>query len=425
MSEENSQAKKPTIRDVLKIRDFRLLWSGQIVSNFGDNLTSLALLILVNRLTGSTAALATMAIALALPRIIFGMLAGVYVDRYDRKRIMVISDLLRAVLVFGFVFISSADRIWLLYIFAFMQATVGAFFMPARTAYIPNIVPEDGLLSANTLSETSRIIFGLLGTTVAGVFIGSFDRIWPLFALDSLTFLVSMVFILQIAAPGAERVVEKAGGAREILKSFKEGISLVLRSRILMGILVGAGVTMLGLGAVNVLLVPLVVNDLQISETWFGILEFSQTAAMVMSGALVAVLAARIKPTNIISAGLVGLGIAVVLLAPTVNVWQLMLILFLVGWIMTPLQASLTTLIQTSVSDDIRGRTSGAMGTLISTASVVSMAFAGVLGDVIGVRNVFVISGAIIVAAGIGSAFAFRGAVSAPDHMEPSTLDSG
>lgn len=415
MSEEN---KKPTIRDVLKIRDFRMLWIGQIVSNFGDNLTSLALLILVNRLTGSTAALATMAIALALPRIVFGMLAGVYVDRYDRKRIMVISDLLRAVLILGFIFVSSADRIWLLYIFAFLQSTVGAFFQPARTAYIPNLVPEDGLLSANALSETSRIIFGLLGTAGAGLFLGASELVWPLFALDSLTFVVSMILILQIVAPGAKKKAEKLGGASAILEAFREGIGLILRSRIMIGILVGAGVTMLGLGAVNVLLVPLVVNDLKISETWFGILELSQTASMVMSGALVTVLAARFKPTNIISAGLAGLGIAVMLLAPAGNVWQLMLILFLVGWIMTPLQASLTTLIQTSVSDEVRGRTSGAMGTLVSTANVISMAFAGVLGDMIGVRNVFIISGVIIVAAALGSAFAFRGVISSTEPLE-------
>jgi MFS family permease len=410
--------KKVSIRDVLKIRDFRMLWIGQIVSNFGDSLTSLALLILVNRLTGSTAALATMAIALALPRIIFGMLAGVYVDRYDRKRIMVISDMLRAGLVLGFIFVSTAERIGLLYIFAFLQATVGAFFQPARTAYIPNLVPEDGLLSANSLAETSRIIFGLLGTAVAGVFLGASELVWPLFALDSLTFFVSMILILQIMAAGAEQAVKKIGGAREIADAFKEGISLILRSRVLMGILIGAGVTMLGLGAVNVLLVPLVVNDLNVSETWFGILEFSQTASMVMSGALVTVLAARVKPTTIISAGLAGLGIGVVLLAPASNVWQLMAILFLVGWIMTPLQASLTTLIQTSVSDELRGRTSGALGTLTSTANVISMAFAGVLGDVVGVRNVFVISGVIIVAAAVGSAFAFRGVISIPEQLE-------
>jgi MFS family permease len=94
---EQNPPQKTTLgmRDVLKIRNFRLLWLGQVVSNFGDSLTALALIFLVNHLTGSTAAIAVMAIVLAVPQVVFGLIAGVYVDRMDRKRIMIGSDLLR------------------------------------------------------------------------------------------------------------------------------------------------------------------------------------------------------------------------------------------------------------------------------------------------------------------------------------------
>ena len=102
-------------RDLLRLPDYRRLWLGQVISDFGDSLTNLALLMLVNRLTGSTAAMATMAIALAIPQVTFGLLAGVYVDRYDRRRIMLLSDLLRALLVLGFATVHSADQLWLLY----------------------------------------------------------------------------------------------------------------------------------------------------------------------------------------------------------------------------------------------------------------------------------------------------------------------
>src|SRR5215212_11613152 len=117
MAEEASrdaQEQALGVREMLKFRDFRLLWLGQIISDFGDGLTTLALFILVNQLTGSTAALATMAIVLAIPQVTFGLLAGVYVDRWDRKRIMILSDLLRGGMVLGFIGAVASGQIWLL-----------------------------------------------------------------------------------------------------------------------------------------------------------------------------------------------------------------------------------------------------------------------------------------------------------------------
>ncbi|MDH3944615.1 MAG: MFS transporter, partial [Anaerolineae bacterium] len=153
-----SEAKPISGRDLFKIRDFKLLWSGQVISNFGDAMTSLALLLLVNDLTGSTAALATMAIMLAIPSLTFGLIAGVYIDRLDRKRIMIASDLLRGIIVLGFLLVDSPEKVWMLYLFGFLQASVGTFFTPARAALLPNIVPREGLLAANSIAQTSRVI---------------------------------------------------------------------------------------------------------------------------------------------------------------------------------------------------------------------------------------------------------------------------
>ena len=151
------------VRDVLRIREFRLLWLGQLISEAGDGLTNLTLLLLVNALTGSTAALAGMAIVLAIPPLTIGLVAGTYVDRIDRRRIMLASDALRAVVVLGFVFVRSADGLWLLYLLAFVQATVGTFFTPARGAVIPRVVPRAGLLSANSLAQATRVVAAVVG----------------------------------------------------------------------------------------------------------------------------------------------------------------------------------------------------------------------------------------------------------------------
>jgi len=143
-------------RGVLAIRDFRFVWVAQMISDLGDGLTNLALLLVVNALTGSTAALALMAIVLAVPPVTIGLLAGVYVDRLDRRRVMLAADALRVLIVLGFIVVRSADQVWVLYLLGFLEATVGTFFTPARMALVPTIVPKDGLLAANEPRSKGR-----------------------------------------------------------------------------------------------------------------------------------------------------------------------------------------------------------------------------------------------------------------------------
>jgi MFS family permease len=154
-------------RDLLKIRDFRFLWLGQIVSNFGDALTHLTLVLFINRVTGGDAqAIAWLLIVLALPTAVLGLIAGVFVDRWNRKHVMIISDGLRAVLTLGFVIAAVSEQLWLIYLLAFLHATVSSFFAPARSAVVPRVVPKEGLLAANSLSQMSVVLFRVLGTAV-------------------------------------------------------------------------------------------------------------------------------------------------------------------------------------------------------------------------------------------------------------------
>jgi DHA3 family macrolide efflux protein-like MFS transporter len=373
-------------------------------------MTNLALLLLINHLTGSTAALATMAIVLALPTLTFGLVAGVYVDRLDRKRVMVVADLIRGLLVLGFVLVDSPDKIWLLYLIGFLQASVGTFFNPARSALIPNLVKKEGLLAANSLSQTTQIIFSLLGTAAAGGLVGLLDVYWPIFAIDAATFLGAMLLVRAIAYQRQVEPADKTISLKTVFSELTGGLRLTFGNRVLAGTILAAAVTMLGLGAVNVLLVPLIVNDLAIPETWFAGVEFAQTSAMILSGALIAVLAARFKPTFIVTAALIGLGALTALLSGISTPWHLILILFGVGWFITPLQASVQTIAQTAVPDEVRGRTGAANNALITTANLVSMAAAGLLADAIGVRTVFIVSGAVVAFAGLLAALVFQGA---------------
>ena len=121
------------VRDVLRIRDYRNLFAGQVVSDIGDGITLLLVLLVINDLTGSTFALALMAIAEAVPAFTVGLAAGVYVDRWNRRRVMLAADLLRAAIVLSFGLVQTAALVPLLYVLGFTQASIGSFFRSSHT----------------------------------------------------------------------------------------------------------------------------------------------------------------------------------------------------------------------------------------------------------------------------------------------------
>ena len=383
-------------------RPFRLLWSSHVGSSFGDALTSLALLLTAQRLTGSTSAVAATAIAIALPHLLVGLPAGVLVDRWNRRRVMIVSDLVRAVLVLGFLAVTTTDRLWLLCALAFVQSAVGTFFNPARAAFMAELFPAERLLPANSLLEMSRVVAGVAGVAAAGALASTRADLSIVFVIDAATFLASAVLIARIG--------ERAPQAPRIRAELGIGLRVILGSRLLVGMVAAGAVAMLGLGAVNVLLVPFVVEDLGASEAWFGALEAAQVAAMVVAGSLVAVFAPRTRPTGLISAGAIGLGATVASIAACGRPWHLMLLLFAAGSFVTPVQASATTILQTAVPAGLRGRVQATFATVISAASLASMSLAGLAAGAVGIRPVFVAAGAIVGAAGVLSAAAFRGA---------------
>lgn len=402
-----------TVRDLLRIREFRWLWLGQIVSNFGDAVTHLTLVLFINRVTeGSTTAIAYLLIALALPRATIGLVAGVFADRWDRKRTMIVSDLLRGVLILAFIFLSvNNTQLWLLYMIAFIHSAIGAFFLPARSALIPNLVPKEGLLAANSLSQMSMVFLQVLGTAAAGFIVGVLDTFWPAFVIDAVTFFVSALFVAQVQVATQRKETRETAVftlIQAVNSELREGMRIMLHNRVLLGTLVAIGVTMFGLGAVNVLLPPLLINDLHVSETWFGAVEFAQTLAMIISGSFVAILAARFKPTSLISGNLLILGVMVCILSLITTVWHVLPILFVIGLVVTPLNAAVATIVQTAVSDDVRGRISAALGAIVQAAMLISMFATGAVAAAIGVRNVFIVSGIIVVTAGIIAGWIFR-----------------
>ena len=402
------------IRDVLRLPGYRNIIGGQAISDIGDGITLLLLLLVINHLTGSMTALALMAIAEAVPQFTVGLVAGVYVDRWNRRTVMLAADALRAVVVVLFALAVMAELIPLLYVLAFVQSSISTFFRPARGALVPRIVPREGLPAANSLAQASQTIGFVVGSGIAGLLFGVFGTNAIGFLIDGATFLVSMALVARIPsalgaiAPTAPHEGRAAGDVR---RSLLEGFAIVRGSRALSGSMIAAAVSMLGLGAVNVLFVPLIIDELRVSPTWMAGIEAAQTAAMILAAGVVAVLARRFAPTTIISVALAGIGVLIGLLAGAVEVWHVLAVLFAVGWLVTPLQAMLQTIVQTASTDRTRGRVSSLIQASMSTASVVSMAVGGILGDLIGIRAVYLAAAAIVLLAAGISVILFRGGV--------------
>jgi MFS family permease len=396
-------------RDVLRLPEFRKLFAAQAISDVGDGMTFMALLLLVNNLTHSPAALAVLSIAVAVPSMVGGVIAGAYADRLDRRRIMIVSDTVRALLVLVFVIAGTVERLPILYVVAFLQAAVGTLFSPSRGALIPKVVSREGLMAANGLGQLSRMIGGLVGTGLTGVIFALSGAAWPVFVLDAATFVASVLIVLRVD-PALGRVPEHPAGAprQGVRASALEGLRIIGRSPTLVATVAGLAIAMLGLGAVNVLFVPFLIDVLHESAAWAGPLEAAQTISMVLASGLVAGLATRTSHQSIVIGSLVGVGAMISLLSVAPGAPAVLVIMFVVGWFVTPLQAATQTIIMTTTSDEVRGRVIGAFQASMSTTTIASTAAAGILASIVGVRVVLLGGGVICLAAALLTAVLFR-----------------
>jgi MFS family permease len=405
-------------RDLLRLPDFRRLYVAQAVSDVGDGMTYLALFLVVLALTGSTAAIALMSILVALPPVTIGLFAGAWADRADRRRIMVGSDALRAVVVLLLVPAVLAGSVPAIFVLATVQAVIGTFFAPARIALVPRTVPAEGLMAANSLGQLTKMIAGVVGATVTGVIAGSAGVVWPVFIVDAASFLVSALVVIGVARELGRPAAQAAAAirARGMGASVAEGLRVIARSAPLLAALGGVAVTMLGVGAINVLFIPFLVDELGASPAWAGPLEAAQTLAMVLSGALLTGLATRVSAPRLFTGGLVGVAACIALLSIASGPLALLAILFAVGLCVMPVQATTMTIVQRSTTDETRGRVGGALNAAVQTATIASMAAAGILATVVGMRGVFAIGAAVTLAAAILAWALFRRArVGAPD----------
>jgi MFS family permease len=177
--------------------DFTRLWVGQLVSGLGDWFNTVAVLALVFDLTHSGLATGLIIIASTLPAFLLTPFAGVIADRFDRRRVTMTADLVRAFLALGMLLVRSPDQIWMLYLFSALLVTFSSFFNPALNAAIPNLVSRESLVSANALSSTTWGLMLAVGAAVGGITIALVGRDMS-FIINSLSFLFSASMIFSI-----------------------------------------------------------------------------------------------------------------------------------------------------------------------------------------------------------------------------------
>ena len=221
-------------------RSFRQLWLGQVVSQMGDWFDTIALYTIILKLTGSGRDVGLLLVARFVPSFFFGPISGVIADRFSRKRIMIVSDLMRAVVVLGFLFVRRADQLWLIYVLTVFQLGLSTFFEPAKTAAIPSIVEDRELVAANAIASVTWSVMLTLGAAIGG-FITCLFGTDVAFILDAVTYLLSAALIASIRLPKRkkrERQKVSLGRLLGITETI-EGIKYVKdRPRVLAALLV-------------------------------------------------------------------------------------------------------------------------------------------------------------------------------------------
>ena len=411
-SEENAGAFSlgggSAVVDALRYRNFLALWIGQLVSQVGDQFVIIAVLVLINRLTDSAVPVGIVGLCFTGPQLLLGLVGGVFADRWNRKTVMIVSDILRGLAVLALVMVRDASQFYILYLVTFTASAVGVFFAPARNAVIPNVVPERLLLAANALIQGSQVIAMILGASIAG-FVVDWLGIEFAFVFDALTFFVSAIAIVAMRLPRTA-TVNRQGDVREMWAQLREGLSFIKRNPFLTNVMVITGQATFGFAAIFVLGVMHLGDVLGIDAKGFGILYAVEGLGVVVGGAILTKFFSRIKVNRVVALCMIALGISIIAFAAAPSYALVMVSMIVIGLSIVSARAALATLTQALVPDEKRGRVESAVAMVIGAATSASIGLAGLFGDLVGVQTVFFAAGVVTAMAGIGAGYVLSGA---------------
>jgi MFS family permease len=384
-------------------RNFILLWAGQFVSQMGDRLAAVAFPVLVYQNTHSALSTGAIFMIYTVPYLLFGTVAGVVIDRFNKRWLMIIADAARAGLLLC-VPLVAGQSLPAVFVLAFLTASVGVFFDPCKLALLPDIVASDRLLRANSLLATGETITEIVGYATAGLLLASIQMNLA-FRIDAVSFVVSAYALLFLAYTPTVRAAAHAA-ARTVGDEIREGLGYLwnhvgLRTNTLF-VLVAA----LGAGASYPLTFLLAVRVLHGGAREFGIMEASIALGFFAGSLAVGVLGNRIKKGLAITTGLAVLGAALALVSAVSSLAVAVVPFFFTGIGNAVFLISVDTYFQQTVPEGLRGRVLGARFTLTQGLYAFSVLGGGALaGTSVGVRPLFIVAGVVVAAAGIGGLF--------------------
>lgn len=411
----------PYVRLALDGR-FSAFWVGQLISLFGDRVHQLALAFLVLGVTESPLAVALVFVAATLPNLILGPIAGTFVDRWDRRRVLVWSDLIRAGTVVLVPFAASVD-VYLVYPLVFLLTSVSVFFRPARTALLPRIVREEDLLPANSAIWVGETLADVIGYPLAGLFVAFVGTagLSLAFWLDGATYLVSAILLAAISIPAVarstgDRATDPSDGTSEAADEAGEAPPAGFRAELLEGLRFLRGETVLLVNTLQavagqlangalVALAPVYAQRVLGSGVdpvaAYALLETGIGLGGLVGGFAVGLVGTRLRKGPLVIVGYTGWGLGMAALALTDALPVAFALTLLIGVANMVYLIPSQTLFQERTPESLIGRVVGSRFSLVFGATTLSMAAGGLLGEQVGVETVIGGLGLFAAAAGL------------------------
>ncbi|MCP4358307.1 MAG: MFS transporter [Chloroflexi bacterium] len=391
----------------LRNRNFSLLWTAGLISLIGNWMLIAALPFYIYEVTGSALATSGWLIAYILPGILFGSVAGVFVDRWDRRKTMMGVSLLQAAVIPLLLLVQSPEMIWIVYVVGFIESTLSYFFMPAESALLPTLVGEEHLLSANSLNSLNDNLARITGPAIGGVLLGLFGLNSVILA-DAVSYVLAGLLISLILVPtgvktaAAQEVAQTAKAKfMQVWQELAAGLKVIKHSRILAGAFIVVGIALFGDAIMSAVMVVFAQEVMELGADEFGWILAARGMGGLLGGLLVAQLGQRFSTTQLVAGGLILSGFIVLIIVniPTMYVAIPLMIVAgipLIAWIV-----SLQTIFQQATTDEYRGRVFGAFGTVSALLMAVGAMMAGGITDVVGSAILMSVASLIYVFSGL------------------------
>ncbi|HET8627699.1 MAG TPA: MFS transporter [Thermomicrobiales bacterium] len=379
---------------ILRSPTYRSLWLGQLVSNFGDTLHYVALVVLLFRLTGAGAVLAALALAQIAATLLLGPLAGVLADRLDRRGLMVAADLARAGLAAALAFTASAP---LAFALAVGMSVAGAPFGPASRALLPALVDEADLLAANTVGHSTEQGTQIVAAALAGGLLLAWGTT-PAFLANAASFVFSALMLLRLPRRRRGGGPAAGGPLGGFWADARAGLAYAGRDRFVGPLLVIQGLAALATGGTSALLVVLSAQHLRLPPAGFSWLLLA-----IGAGALVGpyLLPRRFGPDpRLVFWPYVWRGAGDILIALLTPLPVALFLLFAYGVGTATGMVTYNTVLQRRVPDAVRGRAFATLDVVWAAGEIASIGLAGALVDRAGIVPVYLGGGALLVLAG-------------------------